>query len=228
MPSKSYSVRISQDAPDVDSAQAGGWLDDQIASKAVLAPDPGPGDKTIRLSLDADKVKAGAKEAREPEAVFLRRLIATNVTVPGETDRDGAKPKALVLRGSLKLRQEQLRPLVGAYDGAQSFIIRRALRCPEADREAAMTEVERDRVAAGFTEVLNRRAPRKVVENIDLAGLGLELASIAFQKIDAVKAAAARKRKPRDQDTATQPQVMAPVPNLPAEPPDAPGDGGAL
>jgi hypothetical protein len=212
MPSKSYSVRISQDAPDVDSAQAATWLDDQIAAKAVLAPDPGPGEKTIRLSLDADKVKAGAKEAREPEAVFLRRLIATNVTVPGEQDRDGAKPKALVLRGNLKLRQEQLRPLVGAYDGAQSFIIRRALRCPDADREAAMTEVERDRVAAGFTEVLNRRAPRKVVENIDLAGLGLELASIAFQKIDAVKA----------------PQVIAPIQNAAAEPSDISGDGGAL
>lgn len=213
MPSKSFSVRIAQDAPDVDSAQVAAWVDEQTAAKAVLAPDPGPGDKTIRLSLDGDRVKAAAKDAREPEAVFLRRLIASNVTVPTERGEDGAKPKALVLRGNLRLRQEQLRPLVGAYDGAQSFIIRRSLRCPEAEREAGMTETERDRLAAGFTEVLNRRAPQKLVAHIDLAGLALEAASIAFQKIDAVKAAAARKRKQQEVQQPT-PQPIEPQTGL--------------
>ncbi|MGH9488802.1 MAG: hypothetical protein ACRD04_14605 [Terriglobales bacterium] len=199
MPSKSFSVRISAEAPAIDSAQLAAWLDDQLAKPAPLAPDPGAGELTLRLSLDGDKAKGAAKAAGESEAVFLRRLIASNVKVPTEGPREPeAKLKPLVLRGSLRLRQEQLRPLVGAYDGLQSFVIRRALKAPSATREAALTTEESDRLAANLAETLNRRAPAKLAANVDLIGLALDLVSTSWQKIDAVKAAAGRKQKQQD------------------------------
>ncbi|MGH9475071.1 MAG: hypothetical protein ACRD1C_01935 [Terriglobales bacterium] len=199
MPSKSVSVRISTEAPEIDSTQLAVWLDDQLTKPAPLAPDPGAGELTLRLSLDAGKVKDAAKAAGESEAVFLRRLIASNVSVPTEGPRESeAKPKPLVLRGNLRLRQEQLRPLVGAFDGVQSFMIRRALKAPDATKEAALTTEERDRLAANLAETLNRRAPARLAANVDLIGLALDLVATSWQKIDGVKAAAERKRKQRD------------------------------
>src|SRR5262252_4172945 len=128
MPSKSYSVRIAAKSPEVSSEQVVQLLDAFLASPAELGPDPGAGDRTLRLSLDADQVKTGAKAVGEAEAVFLRRLIAGNVQVPAEgavTQEFEPTPKALVLKGSLKLRQEQIRPLISLVDAGQSFALRR-------------------------------------------------------------------------------------------------------
>ena len=103
MPSKSFSIRISKDAPEIESAQLAAWLDDQVANPAPLAPDPGAGEKTLRVSADSDKVKAAAKAAGELEATFLRRLIASNVAVPGEQPPPAeAKARPLVLKGTLR------------------------------------------------------------------------------------------------------------------------------
>jgi len=197
MPRKTYTVRAPGGMPDVSSENATAWLDVQLASGAPLTADPGAGERTLRLSLEQEKVKAGADAVGEAEAVFLRRLIATNVPMPEESEEQEkeAKPKAPVIRGSLRLRAEQAKPLVRVYEGVQSFVIRRALKAPEAVREASFTEEERDFLAAAAIEVLNRRAPQPVVENIDLIGLASTLISIEFSKIEAVQEVAERKRQ---------------------------------
>lgn len=196
MPTKSFSIRISQSAPDVTAEQAAVWLAAHVAEGGSLALDPGAGEKTLRLSLDAGLVKQAAKAAGEPEATFLRRLIASNATIsPESAPATEAKPKAPILRGSLKLRAEQVRPLVSAYGQTQSFLIRKALKAPDAAREAGLTPDETDHLAANVMEVVNRRAPAALVERIDLIGLGLDLVSISWQKVDAVRDFVARRQK---------------------------------
>jgi len=193
MPRKTYTVRVPAATPDVASESASAWLDAQLASDKPLAADPGAGDRTLRLSLEQEKVKAGADAVDEVEAVFLRRLIASNVPLTEEPKE--TKPKTPVLKGALRLRAEQAKPLVRIYEGVQSFVIRRAMKVPEATREASFTEEERDFLAAATIEVLNRRAPQRLVENIDLVGLASTLISIEFSKIEAVQEVAERKHR---------------------------------
>jgi len=197
MSSKTYTVRVSTGAPDVTSESVAAWLDGQLDSGAPLVMDPGAGERTLRLSLDQDKVRAGAKAAGEPEAVFLRRLIASNVSVPEEPDKQEpeTRPKALVLKGAMRLRADQVAPLVRLYEAGQSYVIRRVMRAPEANREASFSEEERDLLATGAAEVLNRRAPRMLVENIDILGLTTTVLAIEVKKIEAVKAVAERKQQ---------------------------------
>jgi len=196
MPSKSYSVRIAAKSPEVSSEQVVQLLDAFLASPAELGPDPGAGDRTLRLSLDADQVKTGAKAVGEAEAVFLRRLIASNVQVPAEgavTQESEPTPKALVLKGSLKLRQEQIRPLISLVDAGQSFALRRVFRLPpepEVLQAAAYTEVEKDQLSAASVELVNRRAPKWLVENADVIGFLSTFSSIELQKIERLKALA--------------------------------------
>jgi hypothetical protein len=207
MSRKTYTVRAPAATPEVGSENACAWLDAQLASGGPLAVDPGAGERTLRLSLEQDKVKAGADAAGEAEAVFLRRLIASNVRVPEEPKEPEAKPKAPVLRGALRLRAEQAKPLVRVYEGVQSFVIRRAMSAPEAVREASFTEEERDFLAAATVEVLNRRAPQRLVENIDLVGLASTLISIEFAKIEAVQEVAERKRRQNEIEKQQPPTI---------------------
>jgi hypothetical protein len=200
MSSKTYTVRVPAGTPDVTSEDVGAWLDAQLASGGPLAADPGAGERTLRLSFEQDKVKAAAQAVGEPEAVFLRRLIGSNVRVPEERHEAEAKPKAPVLRGSLRLRAEQAKPLVRVYEGVQSLVIRRVMDAPEAVQEASFTEEERDFLAAATVEVLNRRAPQSLVENIDLIGLASTLVSVEFAKVEAVQEVAERKRQQQQRD----------------------------
>jgi hypothetical protein len=55
-------------------------------------------------------------------------------------------------------------------------------------------------LAAATVEVLNRRAPQRVVENIDLIGLASTLISIEFSKIEAVQEVAERKRQQQQRE----------------------------
>jgi hypothetical protein len=82
--SKTYTIRIPAGTPDISSEDVGAWLEAQLASGKHLATDPGAGERMLRLSLEQEKVKAAAQNLGEPEAVFLRRLIASNVRVPEE------------------------------------------------------------------------------------------------------------------------------------------------
>ena len=215
MSTKSYTVRISQSTPEIASDQVAAWLDKQLASNAPLATDPGAGERTLRLSVDADSVKAGARAAAEPEAVFLRRLIASNVRVPEEPDKPEleVKPKAPVLKGALRLQPEEVMPVVRLYEFAQSVAIQKSFNVPEAMRqEAAFTEPERERVAAKLAEVANRRAPAKYVENADLIGLGLTLAEVQIRVLDHMKDVTERHRQAQPAQVANaQPQPTPPL-----------------
>lgn len=192
MANKTFTVRVPAGAPDLSSEQAAAWLEAQLASNAAMTADPGAGERTLRLSLDAEQVKTGARAAGEAEAVFLRRLIASNVHVPEELGKSepAAKPKAPVLKGTLRLQPEQVRPLVLVFEAGQSFAIRQAFHVPPDPvvlQAAAYTEEEREQLSTAACEALNRRAPRVLVENIDLAGLATTIIAIESRKIEAVQ-----------------------------------------
>lgn len=200
MSTKTYTVRVPVGTPEITSEQVAGWLDATAPER--LATDPGPGDRTLRLSLDADKVKTGARAVGEPEAVFLRRMIAGNVHVPEETDKPEleTKPKVPVLKGALRLQPEEVMPVVRLYEFTQSAFVQKAFQLPETVRhEAAFSEQERSRVAAKLAEVANRRAPVKYVENADLIGLGLTLAEVQIRVLDHMKDVAERHNQTKQQ-----------------------------
>ena len=195
MSTKTYSVRMPLSTPEVSGDEVAVWLDNQLASNAALVADPGAGDRTLRLSLDSEKVKAGAKAASEAEAAaFLRRLIASNKYIPEEPDDQEAKPKTPLLRGAQRLRPETVMPVIRLWETGQSYVIRKALKASEATREAALTDEERQLLATSTSEVVNRRAPQWVVENVDYIGLALTVVAIGWKKIDAVETVAERKR----------------------------------
>ena len=205
MPNKSYTVRIPQNAPGIRSDQVAGWLDAHLAAGGELATDPGAGERSLRVSLEKDKVEQSAREAGEPEAVLLRRLIATHVTVPQEQSKVAepeARPKPLVLKGAGKLCPDQVRPLVRAVEAGQSFLIRRTFGVEhiiEAADAARFTEKEREHLCIAATEVINRRAPSVVVENIDIISLATTVIAIEAEKIDRVHAIAERIRQKQAQ-----------------------------
>jgi len=197
MANKTYTVRVSTGAPDITSDQVGEWL--ATTSPAELAADPGAGERSLRLSLDKEKVEQGAGAAGAPEATFLRRLIATHVRVPQEEKTEEreesaeARPKSPILKGPLKLRPEQVRPLAHLFEAGQSYAIRQAFRVPPHPtvfHAAAYTEEEREQLSVAGCEALNRRAPRVLVENIDLVGLVTTILAIESRKIEAVQAVA--------------------------------------
>ena len=90
------------------------------------------------------------------------------------------------------------------------MVIRRALRAPQAVSAAAFTEEEREQLAVSVTEVINRRAPAKVIENADLIGLATTIVATEARKIEAVQAVAERNQRASQQQPAQQqlPQEM--------------------
>lgn len=211
MATKTFTVRVPQGAPEITSEQAAQWLETTPPDK--LATDPGAGERTLRLSLDAHTVKASAKAAGEPEATFLRRLIATNVRVPEEVDKpEVPKPKSPVLKGALRLQPEQVRALVLVIEAGQSYLIRKSFHVPPDPavlQAAAYTEEESDQLSIAACEALNRRAPRWLVENVDLVGLATTLIAIESRKIEAVQAIAERYRTAKVQNVSDPDQQQA-------------------
>jgi hypothetical protein len=210
MSTKTYTVRVPMSAPDTPSDHVSQWLESHLASPTDLAPDPGAGERSLRLSLNREKVAEGARSANEPEATFLRRLIATNVSMPHEEQEESktlVRPRAPVLKGALKLRPDQIRPVVRGLEAAQSYGIRRAFGVPEAVEAAAFTEQERDELSVATCEVLNRRAPQVLVENIDLVGLATTVIAIESRKIEQVQAVAESLRQQRAHQAAPPPEA---------------------
>ncbi len=214
MSTKTYSVRVPQSAPDVNSDQVSTWLDEQAESSSALALDPGAGPKVLRLTLDRAKVEQGAEAAGESEAVFLRRLLATRADLkpePRETESEKTaaerpRPRAIVLPPRLRLSAEQMAPAVSAFDHFQAFAISRAMKTPEAMTSARLNEEERTQLAGAAAELANRRAPAWLIENIDLFAFGSLLISIEFKKIDAARAVAEKVRTERASKQGEQPR----------------------
>jgi hypothetical protein len=212
MATKTYTVRVAEGAPNVNTVQVAEWLDACLASPTQLAADPGAGERSLRLSLDKHSVEQGARAAGEPEATFLRRLIATNVQLPEEKEEvkeEKPHPKPLVLKGPGKIRPDQMIVVVRAFEAGQSFLIRKSLQVShvaEAADAAAYTTEEREDVATAAAEVVNRRAPAVVVENIDIIGLATTLIAIETEKIDRVRAIAESvRRQPVNETRQAQP-----------------------
>ena len=72
---------------------------------------------------------------------------------------------------------------------------------------AAFTEQERDELSVATCEVLNRRAPQALVENIDLVGLATTVIAIESRKIEQVQAVAEYLRQQRAQQAPQQPEA---------------------
>jgi hypothetical protein len=203
MPSKTYSVRVSVGAPEITSEQVAGWLANYGESSGQLAADPGAGERSLRLSLDRQSVEESARGAGEPEATFLRRLIATNVNLSeakqGTTEEKG-RPRPVVLKGATKLRPDQVQPLVRVFEAGQAFAIRKTFRLPlalETVQATSFTEEERERLSAVSAEVINRRAPPWLVENGDIFALLTEIGAIESRRIEAALALAEQIRQLR-------------------------------
>jgi hypothetical protein len=215
--SKTFTIRMSKDAPDVSSDQVAAWVEDQSESRRELAADPGAGERSLRLSLDKQAVEQGARIAGEPEATFLRRLIATNIPLPQEkpeATEDKARPKATVLKGAMRLRPDQVRPVVRVLEAGQAYAIRRALRLPlaaETTQATTYTEEERDRLSSVSAEVINRRAPAWLIENGDVFAFLTEIAAIETRKIEAALVLAQQIRQTQAQQRAAE-QVNVPPP----------------
>jgi hypothetical protein len=213
MSTKTYTVRIPANAPEVKSDQVAQWLEAYVASPADLVTDPGAGERSLRLSLDRERVEQGAHAADEAEATFLRRLVATNIPVPKEekqepVEHEAPRPKAMVLKGPLRLRPEQLSPLVDVFDAGQSYALRQVFHVPPipaALQAAAYTQEEREQLSVAACEVVNRRAPRALVENIDVFGLVTTLVAIESRKIEQVQAVAERLKEQQAQRAAEEP-----------------------
>jgi len=223
MSTKTYTVKVSKDAPDFGAEQVAGWLDEQIVSNAPLAPDPGSGEKSLRLTLNRAKVEQGTKTAGETEsAVFLRRLLGTRGNLKPEEHKEEVaaeqkpRPKEAVLPARLRLTADQLAPVVAAYDHLQAFAISRAMRTPEAMPAARFTQEEREQLAGTTAELANRRAPAWLVQNIDVVGFASLLLSIEFKKIDAAREVAkrtrARAQRPAEAETSS-PEVIDVIPS---------------
>jgi hypothetical protein len=217
MSNKTFTIRISKDAPDVSSDQVAGWLEAQLESDRELAADPGAGERSLRLSLDKQAVEQGARVAGEPEAAFLRRVIATNISLQQEkpeATEDKARPKATVLKGAMRLRPDQVRPLVRVLEAGQAYAIRKTLHLPlaaETTQATAYTEEERDRLSTVGAEVINRRAPAWLVENGDVFALLTEIAAIETRKIEAALGLAQQIRQAQAQQSAAE-QQSVPLP----------------
>ena len=197
MASKTYSVRVPQGV-EIDSDNLAAWLDSIIeAGGGSLAPDPGPGQKTLRVSLDSEKVEQTAKLASESESVFLRRLIATRVRIPEEEkEREKPRPKSPVLPKDLRISAEQLEPAIAGVDALQSWLLSRyVVRVPETREASRMTANERADLSRSSAQLINRRAPAWLAENIDVLGFALQIASIESGVISRVYEAAEARRK---------------------------------
>lgn len=218
MANKTYTVRVSDGGPDITSDQVASWLGDYEGSSGQLAADPGAGERSLRLSLDKEAVEQGARATGEPEAAFLRRLIATNVrlseTKQGYTE-EKPRPKAAVLKGAMKLRSDQVGPMVRVFEAGQALAIRKTFHLPvaaETVQATAFTDEERDRLSIVGAEVINKRAPAWVVENGDIFALLTEIGAIETRKIDAALALAEQIRRLQAEQRTAEQQGSSPEP----------------
>jgi hypothetical protein len=212
MANKTYTVRVFEGGHEITSDQVAGWLAAYPESFGELAADPGAGERSLRLSLDKQAVERAARDASEPEATFLRRLIATNVNLTEQRQggtEEKPRPKAAVLKGALKLRPDQVRALVCVFEAAQGYVIRKAFRLPvaaETVQATAFTEEERDRLSAVSAEVINKRAPAWLVENGDIFALLTEIGAIETRRIEAMHALAEQVQQFQAQQRAAEQQ----------------------
>jgi hypothetical protein len=176
MPSRDYKIRVAVKVPEATSEAVSGWLDEALAGDGKLAVDPGAGPELIGFRLDAAKVVELANKKRERVPVVLRRLIATHATLPPaerEEKTSGAVAAELLPDKVLPIKQsyraEDMLSFVRGLDKGLALAYRRVYGL--AELPAAATPEEDRELAGAMAEAVNRRAPKWLIENADLAKL---------------------------------------------------------
>lgn len=209
---RDYKVRMASEVAEATSANVSAWLEEALASGKRLAPDPGAGPELIGFRVDSEKVVELANKMRERVPVVLRRLIATHVNLPPrEDDREGKSAGAAaaemlpdkVLPAKLAYSAEDMLPIVKGMDKGLAVAYRRIYGLKELP-VAQTAEEDRD-LASAMAECANRRSPKWLIENADLAKLTVSLVRWTMAQTDDLEKAAGEKREKK---LATVPAVQ--------------------
>lgn len=199
---RDYKVRMTVEVAEATSANVSAWLEEALASDKRLAPDPGAGPELVGFRVDSEKVVTLANKMRERVPVVLRRLIATHVNLPPrEDEREGksageAAAEMLpdkVLPSKLAYTAEDMLPIVKGMDKGLAVAYRRIYGLKELP-VAQTAEEDRD-LASAMAECANRRSPKWLIENADLAKLTVSLVRWTMAQTDDLEKAAGEKRE---------------------------------
>lgn len=191
MPPHDYKVRMPAEVAEATSANVTAWIEQALEGDARLAPDPGAGPALIALRLDSEKLLELANRRREKLPVVLRRLIASHVNLPpAEEETKGKSAGATaaellpdkVLPRKLAYTAEDLLPIVRGLDKGLAMAYRRVYGLKELD-PAQTVEEDRD-LACAMAECANRRSPKWLIENADLAKLTVSLVRWTMAQTD--------------------------------------------
>jgi hypothetical protein len=175
---RDYKIKMLQDVGDATSPNVTAWIEEALSdSGGRLAPDPGPGPISLALRLDEKKVLELANKKRERIAVILRRVIASHVDLPPAEERREKSAGAMaaeflpekILPAKLAYTPEDMLVLVEGMDSGLVLAYRKVYGLDEL--EPAQTFKEDRELAAAMAESANRRSPKWLLENADLAKL---------------------------------------------------------
>jgi len=172
---RNYKFRVAEKVKDATSENMSAWLDEALAG-GQLAPDPGAGPELMSVSLDEKKVVDLANSKRQRVQEVLRRLVATHSSLPPrerEKESAGAVAAELLPDKVLPLKQsyraEDMLSFVRGLDKGLAVAYRRVYGL--AELPVAQTAEEDRELAGAMAEAVNRRAPKWLIENADLAKL---------------------------------------------------------
>lgn len=191
---REYKLRLPREVPEATSENVAQWIEQAATAKGKLAADPGGGPVRISLSLDQAKVVEFANDSREKVYVALRRLIATHAKIEPIEEGKGSGaaaeakehlPEKLLPR-NLRFEAEDFLDFVQGGDKVLAFLYRRVYRV--SDLKPAETPAEDRKLCDALAEVVNRRSPRILLENADLARLGVRSVRWAMAQTESLDA----------------------------------------
>jgi hypothetical protein len=222
---RDYKIRVGREVPEATSQNVAAWIEEVLQNGTTLLPDPA----TIALRLDSEKVVELANKKRERVPVMLRRLIATKADLPPEYEKKSAGAAAAellpdkVLPRKLAFTTEDFLKIVHGMDKGMVIAYRRIYGMK--DLEAAQTAEEDRELASAMAECANRRSPKWLIENADLAKLAFSLMHWTAAQTEQLEQAAVEENKKRPAAPAAQ-NGKSPQPEL-EEPSSAPIPGAA-
>jgi hypothetical protein len=174
--SREYTLKIASRPSQATSENMAAWIEELLAKGGKLERDPGAGEESLSLSLDPEKVSTLANKRREQVPALLRRILATKAGLAPAPKPDksigeamaGALPSK-ILPPKLRFEETDLLAVVQGLDKGMAASYRQIYGLREL--KSAETPEEDRELAAAMAETLNRRAPKWLVENADLAKL---------------------------------------------------------
>ena len=76
---ETYTVKVPPQWAGINSSRAREWLRSYFVHPVELLPDPGGGDRVLRLTLDERMVVALSRRSGDVPAIALRRLLAAHI-----------------------------------------------------------------------------------------------------------------------------------------------------